>query len=291
VGLFGLWRRYGSQKIAVFFSGAIRQRRKPGRTESTEKKGDHMPRTSRHSAEQKVFYYPIEAAIRWSGLLRHEQRILNAVGTRQLPGLDDFPRWPSLRLNAERIVDALANGDLPYGENGVTCNEPSLLNSPDLTVRHVDLRAWMAHFYPDEKPTFLFSTVERHLHTAISTETIQALLADREALKIQLANKDKASKQLKSQLETLSQKYEANLTQTKRAQEPSPRSESTYLNIVAGLLTLLLGYSPSGRPYSSFKTQDSVISAMIAHHGDQLGISQSTLESKFATAKRHMDSH
>ncbi|WP_318269660.1 hypothetical protein [Salinisphaera orenii] len=78
------------------------------------------------------------------------------------------------------------------------------------------------------------------------------------------------------------------MQRTQRAQQPSRRSESTYLNIVAGLLTLLLGHSPSGHPYSSFNTQDAVISAMIAHHGDRLGISQSTLENKFAKAKQHM---
>jgi hypothetical protein len=72
------------------------------------------------SSHPKVFYRPIEAAIRWSGLVRFESRILDLMGNRQIPACADFPRWPTLRLNAERIFDALANGDLVYGK-GVIC--------------------------------------------------------------------------------------------------------------------------------------------------------------------------
>lgn len=244
--------------------------------------------TKEQITEQKVFYRPIEAAIRWSELLQHEQQILKSIGARQHLEHEDFPEWPALQLNAERIVDALANGDLAYGKNGITCDDPTLLDSPDLTVRHVDMKAWMSHFYPAEKPSFLFNAVERRLCTAISMDTVQTLLADREALKIHLANQAKASERLRTELNTLRQEHEADARQSKQAQEPGRRSESAYLNIVAGLLTLLLGHSPSGRPYSSFNTQDAVISAMIAHHGDRLGISQSTLENKFAQAKRHL---
>lgn len=241
-----------------------------------------------HSAGQKVFYRPIEAAIRWSGLLRHERRILESIGGRQRPEPEDFSEWPALHLNAERIIDALANDDLAYGKNGITCHDPALLDSPNLTIRHVDLKAWMAHAYPTEKPDFLFNAIERRLCDSISVEAVQTLLADREALKIRLANQAKVSERLQTQLDTLRQEREADARQDKQAQEASPRSESTYLNIVAGLLSLLLGHSPSGRPYSNFNTQEAVISAMIAHHSDRLGISQSTLENKFAQAKRHV---
>lgn len=247
-----------------------------------------MPTTPEEpSTDQKVSYRPIEAAIRWSGLLQHEHQILKSIGTRQRLDPSDFPEWPDLHFNVARIMDALANGDLAYGKDGITCDDPTLLESRDLTVRHVDLKAWMTHFYPDEKPNFLFNATERLLCPTVSQDTIQTLLADREALKIRLVDETKASERLQAQVDTLRQAREAAARQAQEIREPSPRSESTYLNIVAGLLTLLLGHSPAGHPYSSFNTQDAVISALIAHHGDRLGISQSTLENKFARAKQH----
>src|SRR3989337_97187 len=56
-----------------------------------------------------------------------------------------------------------------------------------LTVRHVDLKSWMAHYCPGEKPAFLFDEIERALHPAIGLDTVGALLAEREAIKARLA--------------------------------------------------------------------------------------------------------
>jgi hypothetical protein len=53
--------------------------------------------------------------------------------------------------------------------------------------------------------------------------------------------------------------------------EISDRAETTYLNIIGGMLTLMLGQSPSGVPYSSFKTQEALSSRigrpLRRHHG------------------------
>lgn len=226
----------------------------------------------------RTFYRPIEAAIRWSGLDRFESRILEVVGARNSPDPDDFPQWPILRLNVARIFDAMRNRELPYGRGGITCDDPSLLDDPELTVRHVDLRAWMNRFYPGQKPEFLFDDIERQLHPAITLEAVQALLADREVLRARLADHQREIEVLRKEI---------------KRQGPServlpPRSETTYLNIVGGLLTLLLGKSPSGTPYSSFETMEAVISALIAHHEGRPGISERTLWAKFAAAKRQV---
>lgn len=238
----------------------------------------------------KVFYSPIEAAIRWTGLSRQEPRILLALVDTRLPEQADFPRWQQLLLNAERIQDALVHGDLPYGKGGITTNDPALLEDPDLTIRHVDLRAWMIRFYPDQRPGFLFDAFERHLHPAVSMDAVKALLMDREALKVQLADRLRAWDALHAEFETLTAAYEASATEDKHVADLGPRSESTYLNIVGGLLTLLLGKSPSGVPYSSFDTLEAVISALVAHFGDRSGISERTLWSKLAAARRHLSS-
>lgn len=240
------------------------------------------------SLHSRVFYRPIEAAIRWSGLMRFEARILDAVGNEGIPDQGDFPRWPMLRLNTERIFDGLRNGELPYGKSGITCDDPSLLDNPDLTVRHVDLKAWMSRFYPDQKPAFLFDDMERQLHSAIGIDTIQTLLAEREALKVRLAERERSFAILHEEHQSLCKQAERRDVMDS---EVSPRGKATYLNIVGGLLTLLLGKSPSGKPYSSFKTVEAVISALLAHHEGCPGISERTLWAKFTAAKRQINSY
>lgn len=238
----------------------------------------------------KVFYRPIEAAIHWAGLSRFEQRILKLLQGEKLPHQADIPRWSLLRLNSERIRDALVNGELRYGKQGITRNDPSILDDPDLTIRHVDLKAWMVRFYPDQRPGFLFDAFERHLHPAISVDSVQALIADREALKVQLADRLKAWDSLKAEFEALSAAHAARVAEDQKTVHLGPRSEGTYLNIVGGLLTLLLGKSPSGIPYSSFETLEAVISALNAHFGSHSGMSERTLWTKLAAAKRHLAS-
>ena len=234
----------------------------------------------------KVFYRPIEAAIRWSELTRFEPRILAVVGSKQLPDAHDFPSWPQLRLNGERIFDALRNDELPYGKAGVTHNDSSLLDDPDLTVRHVDLRVWMSRFYPYQRPSFLFDAVERQLCPTIGIDAVQALLADREALKIRLSELERSFELVRERHRLLCKEAEGWGIVDR---EVSPRSEATYLGIIGGLMNLLLGRSPSGKRYSSFETVESVISALLAHHPGRPGLSERTLWAKFTAAKRHMN--
>jgi len=222
--------------------------------------------------------------------MRFEQRILKTTGTRLLPDAEAFPRWPMLRLNTERIFDALAHGELAYGKAGVTQEIQGLeLDDPELTVRHVDLRAWMAHYYPGEKPAFLFDEVERALHPAANLEAVSVLLADREAIKSRLAECLNRYGTLHAEYEALVKTHAHCTASAQPANEPGPRSESTYLNIIGGLLALLLGTSPGGVPYSSFRNTEAVVSALLAHHNGRPGISERTLWSKLARARRHLE--
>lgn len=235
----------------------------------------------------KTVYRPIEAAIRWSGLMRFEQRILKAVESRAMPEPGDFPRWPMLRHLCERIFDALEHGELPYGSAGMAqVAECSSLNDPALIVRHVDLKAWMSHYYPGERPPFLFDGIERELHPAVSVATLNVLLADREAAKLQLAELAQLHAVLQAQHEALAKER---AIRKDDAREPGLRSESTYLNIIGGLLTLLLGKSPAGSAYSSFRSVDAVVSALLAHYEGRPGISERTLWSKLAQARKHLE--
>jgi hypothetical protein len=249
-----------------------------------------MPKSNCLAFGAKTYYRPIEAAIRWAGLLGSERRILDTLGQRAMPEPSDFPRWPMLRLFAERIFDALAHGELPRGKAGlVQASQRPSLDDPELTVRHVDLKAWMSHYYPGERPPFLFDGIERELHPAVSQATLNVLLAEREAAKAQLAELSQLHETLRAAHEALTKDHASRVAKGDSARELGLRSESTYLNIIGGLLTLLLGKSPSGTPYSSFKSMEAVISALLAHHEGRPGLSERTLWSKLTQARRHLE--
>ncbi|RIJ09699.1 hypothetical protein DXT77_14720 [Pseudomonas sp. 91RF] len=225
-----------------------------------------------HLNATKVFYNPIEVAIRWSDLLEHEPEILGQVsqGTVLMAGVSGD--WSLLNLNLERLLDAMRHGELPYGKAGITQNDPALLTSPELTVRHVDVKRWIAVAYPAHKPAFLFDESERLPMQAIDQAAAQALLQQIHSLTARSMTRQRSSQE-ESQLRLNS------------------RAETTYLNIIGALLTLLLGHSPGGVRYSAFNTLESVISALIAHHSGRPGITERTLWAKFAEARRQLSAH
>lgn len=67
------------------------------------------------------------------------------------------------------------------------------------------------------------------------------------------------------------------------------RAETTYLNIIGGLLGLLLGKTPSGRDNSVFKNQAAVIEALLGHYPGKPGVSKRTLEDRFAKGKESLE--
>jgi hypothetical protein len=63
----------------------------------------------------KVFYRPIEAAIRWAGLLRYEPMILASIASPRACRSRWTARDGRVRLYSERIYDGILNGELPFG--------------------------------------------------------------------------------------------------------------------------------------------------------------------------------
>ena len=203
----------------------------------------------------KVFYSPLEAAIRWSDLLEHETEILDWIRC-EFHGPPPHEHWPQLLLNVERLFDAMKHGELPFGTSGITQCAIALLNAPDLTLRHVDLRRWMVWAYPTLKPHFLFDEAERRSSVVLDQETALAL--------------------------------SQHLSLIREQAQTRVSAETQYLNIIGALLTLLLGHSSSGERYSTFNTLGSVVGALITHHSGRPGINEQTLWAKFAEAKRHL---
>lgn len=241
------------------------------------------------NALEKPFYRPVEAAIRWCGLINHETKILALLNpSDMIPKTGQFPQWPCLQANTEKILDAIMHGEIPHGRDGKTVSEGDHVARGRLTVRHTDLRIWMAQHYPDQKPEFLFDETERRTHAAINADSYRSLQADRDAARAELEKAKEWAAKIVSERDSLLGERDSLRAMVDRMGSPGDRSETTYLNIIGGLVGLLLGKSPAGRPQSVFDSQASIISAMLARYSGVSGIAQRTLEQKFAEARKNL---
>lgn len=236
---------------------------------------------------EKAFYRPIDAAIRWCGLMAHETQILESAG--DCPGLlsKKFPQWPCLAINTEKIFDAARNHEIPYGYLGVTTQLSTLIDCRFLTVRHADLKWWMLHHHPEQRPIFLYGEKSDDKEK-ISIDTYLTLHADRDALKVLLRASENTHKTLLDELSAIGLERDHLHSFVETHRKLSTRSEASYLCVIGALLETLLGFSPSGSPNSVFKTQASVVDSITAHYEDIPGLSKRSLDEKFAAARRSL---
>ena len=214
----------------------------------------------------KVYYSPVEAAIRWTGLSEYESRIHELLVREDQAPESAVPRWQAFTLNLERIQDAVARQELAHTLSFNFPSGPHDAERPVVRIRHSDLRAWISQHFPSEEDHFPF---EHTKQSEIFSDALRAVLAERDALKV-----------------LVTQPRESRGSHDPSSQGMSARSERTYLNIIGVLLEIFFGRSPSGQPYSRFTTQESLIDTMVATHGELLGISVRTLQEKFADANR-----
>ncbi|WP_330212023.1 hypothetical protein [Pseudomonas sp. Z18(2022)] len=239
------------------------------------------------NALAKVFYRPIEAAIRWCNLMDHETQILESASDDPALLLRNFPQWPCLYANTEKIFDAILHGELAYGCFGVPVAIGTPVDSSQLTVRHTELRLWMARYYPDQRPNFLFEQPHKQ-QGIISIGTYLALQADRDSLQLQIKKIEASYQQLINELEAIGIERE-NIHQLVQANSKlSDRSEIGYLKIIGALLELILGSSPSGKPHSVFNSQSSIVDSITAHYSGVTGLSKRSLDEKFAAGRRSL---
>jgi hypothetical protein len=242
------------------------------------------------NALQRPFYSPAEAALRWCGLIRHEGEILGSLGTDPIPKTGQFPRWPYLQANTEKILDAIENGEIPYGRDGKTVLAGEHVAVARRTVRHTDLREWMVKHYPSTKPAFLFDEIERSAHAAINADSFIALQADRDAARAELEQARKWGNTIVAERDALLGERDSLRAMVDKMDVPGERAEATYLNIVGAMLELMLGKSDAGRALSIYTSQAAIIDALITHNPKTDGISKTTLEGKFADARRRLKS-
>lgn len=211
------------------------------------------------NALEKPFYRPVEAALRWCGLITHESEILMALhGGCDIPKTGQFPQWPCLQANTERILDAIMHGNIPHGRDGKTVAAGDHVRADRLTVRHTDLREWMAKHYPDQKPAFLFDEIERKTHAAINADSYRTLQADLEAARAEIETARKWGEKIKSDHEALQGEcmslramVDKGLTATER---------NTLLTIIAALCD-----------YSAINHQERGVAQRIMEMTDEIG--------------------
>jgi len=234
----------------------------------------------------KLFYRPEEIAFRWCHLMALEQQILREV--RHLQGFPNrkFKQWPCLDQKLEILWDAIRNNELLYGSLGITVKSGETVDLRYLTIRHTDLKQWFNQYHPLDKPEFLFTDIERQTTSALTIDIYQALLIELEALKAQRDRNQLLLEELKTGREKLQQENIALLSRLRTTSPPSERSEKAYLRLIGALIDIMLGHSPGGNAYSSFTSQASIISILLAHNAGKQGFTQRTLEDKFAAAKR-----
>ena len=234
------------------------------------------------SALQRPFYTAVQAALRWCNLAEHEATILKSLDADLIPKIGQFPQWPCLQINTEKILDAIQHGELPYGRDGKTVPRGEQVTERRRTVRHTDMRVWMATHHPGSKPAFLFDDIERGAHSAISVESFNALQADRDALKARIERALEVHKALKHERDKIEAERVALAALVEGISVPGDRAETTYLTIIGALLELVRTPRP-GR-----NSDAAVIRELIENYADMPGIAKSTLEAKLAAARRSL---
>ncbi|MCC7037808.1 MAG: hypothetical protein IT560_10960 [Alphaproteobacteria bacterium] len=88
---------------------------------------------------------------------------------------------------------------------------------------------------------------------------------------------------------TLQSENQSLRANTENIKPISEKQRSAYLNIIGALLGVLLGKSPSGKPYSLFNSQQAIIDIIQELFTDKNGLSKRNLEEKFSQAKRNLE--
>lgn len=233
-------------------------------------------------------YYPVPvAALLWCGVPPED--LEDALSEMQphphIRGVYTHPRIPCFEPRCRVIHCAIEANTLPASRENGKVTDGHI--APER--RHVSraaLKEWIAKEHPNDKPAFLFDDIERKTHNAISADAFRALQADRDALRTQLQKAQSDNENLGYQVAALQKQITVLEAKDKAGTEPSERSEKTYLNIIGGLLALMLGKSPTGKPQSVFESQSAVISALLGYYGHVKGMGDSNLEKTLAQANK-----
>lgn len=233
-----------------------------------------------------VYPVPIAAAL-WCGIAPAEVQENLDMSTQTARGVYKHPYIPCLEPRCRAIHDAIDKGLLPYSrENGKVVEEYVAVERRHVSRQH--LKDWIAAQFPSDKPAFLFDEIERNTHSAINKDAYQALQADRDALRARLERAADEYRKLRTERDELITEKEKLVDQLQPEKDLGLRAETTYLNIVGGLVALFLMKTPGGKPHSVFNSQSALIDQMLAHF-KKPGVTKRTLEEKFAAANKSIE--
>ncbi|RON67210.1 hypothetical protein BK671_14635 [Pseudomonas fluorescens] len=244
-----------------------------------------MDTDSQKNHFKKLFYRPIEIAIRWCEMMNFENIILRKIDTK-IPIERTLASFPNLLEKIEILNDAIRNKELSYGFMGITTSSDEAVEQSMLTIRHNDLKRWFIEYHPSQQPDFIFDETERQSVPPRTLETYKVLLLELGICKAELERTHRLINDLTEERD-LSHRENANLIMHRQnSNEPNERAQRSYLRLIGALITLLLGKSPSGKPYSRFSSQSSIISVLTAQNEGIPGFNKRTLEERFAAANR-----
>lgn len=234
-----------------------------------------------------IYPVPVAAAL-WCGIPAAEvQEHLN-VSAEVHRAVYRHPYIPCLEPRCRAMHEAIEKGALLVSrENGKSFDGTTDHVAPER--RHVtrqNLKEWIAKEFPADKPAFLFDEIERKTHAAINADAFRALQADRDAARAELEKARKWAESQQREMDAIRGERDSLRAMLDKANAPGGRSEKTYLNTIGGLLALMLGKSPAGKPQSSFENQGAIISAMLGHYGHIKGMGDSNLEKIMAEANK-----
>lgn len=234
-----------------------------------------------------IYPVPVAAAL-WCGIPANEVEEHLRASTEVLPGIYRHPYIPCLEPRCRAMHDAILNGALDASRENGTVTRDHIAPAR----RHVsreNLKNWIAKAFPGDRPAFLFDEIERKTHSAINADSFRALQADRDAARAELEKAKAWATDTLNEMNAMRGERDSLRAIVDKMSAPDGRAETTYLNIIGGLLALMLGKSPAGKPQSVYESQAAIISALLGHYEGKPGIASRTLEEKFAAAKKSLN--
>ncbi|HDS1733450.1 hypothetical protein [Pseudomonas sp. BP8] len=230
-------------------------------------------------------YHPIDAAILWCDLSEHEHEILQVDLSQPGSLRKHFPQWPNLHDHVECIYDAILSGELPATYLGQPITSDSHVQRVYYSIRRTDLLVWFVRSLPDQRPAFLFAQnaehsecVSLHAHLAkqaqldFALSTLEELQQTYAATAEEMASLSTLNDKLKDRLDSLG--------------IPSETSEAMQNRLIGAMLETTLGKNQNGKQQSIYSSQAALVQAILLRFSGVDGLSKSTIDRRFADARR-----